>query len=79
MYVIVKKFSGSCAEYFVINETGSINVALGKKLDRDCGKILEARGVCFIRIEVSFNFRFENQNIFLQYTGHLRILILSFL
>lgn len=43
--------SGSCAEYFVINETGSINVALGKKLDRDCGKILEARGVCFIRIE----------------------------
>lgn len=47
-------------EYFVINEIGLINVVLGKKLDRDGGKILEVWGVCFIRIEVSFNLWFEN-------------------
>lgn len=52
--IVLDFFSGSCAEYFIINEAGSINVAPGKKLDRDTGKIFEARGVCFIVIEVSF-------------------------
>lgn len=51
-----KIFSGSCAEYLIINETGFISTAPEKNLDRDSGEILTARGVCFIEIEVSFIF-----------------------
>lgn len=49
-------FSGSCAQYLIINETGFISTAPGMNLDRESEEISKVRGVCFIKIEVSFIF-----------------------